>query len=487
MTGSTRCALSAATFLLWAAAAPSHAAVFTVTKTADTADGACNSDCSLREAILAANAENGEDVILLGPGTYKLTRTGANEDLGATGDLDLTDDVALVGTAGTTIVDGVRLDRVFDIAGGVHAEIQGLTIQSGLVAGPGGGVRNAGSLALTRSVVQQNSTTSSAGFGGGIWSGGGGSELTLADSAVLNNTASGGGGGLAVGSPAGVSNSTLTGNRSDDFGGAIYVYANSDAAFTELTITGNTAAKKGGGIFAEGSPFTAVNYALLQDTILAANTASGQRDCSGPVRSGGYNLVGDGFDCIDFKASRHDLVGTTAAPLNPQLAPLGKNGGPTPTLALLAGSPARGKGNACGEADQRGQQRPAGGCDIGAFQVGNDCLNGGPILCLNNDRFRVTATWKNPQGLPAAGQGMRLNGDTGTFGLSDPNGVELTVKVLNGCAANGRYWVFLSGLTTLDTTVTVTDSRSGQVKTYRNPQNTIFVSRLDRNAFNTCP
>lgn len=47
------------------------AATFTVTKTADTADGTCsNSDCSLREAIIASNALPGADTIILPAGTY---------------------------------------------------------------------------------------------------------------------------------------------------------------------------------------------------------------------------------------------------------------------------------------------------------------------------------------------------------------------------------------------------------------------------------
>ena len=63
--------------------APASAASFTVTKTADTNDGVCDADCSLREAISAANAAAGADTITVPAGTYQLTlgnAGGANED-----------------------------------------------------------------------------------------------------------------------------------------------------------------------------------------------------------------------------------------------------------------------------------------------------------------------------------------------------------------------------------------------------------------------
>src|SRR6186713_823446 len=82
-----------------------YAATFVVTKTADTADGACDADCSLREAITAANAAAGADVITLPAGTYTLTITGTNEDLNADGDLDITTPMTINGAgSGSTII-----------------------------------------------------------------------------------------------------------------------------------------------------------------------------------------------------------------------------------------------------------------------------------------------------------------------------------------------------------------------------------------------
>jgi CSLREA domain-containing protein len=470
------------------AGAPVRAAVYTVTKTADTADGACDTDCSLREAILAANANPGPDFILLGSGVYTLAIPGAGEDLGATGDLDVRDDVAIVGvSAENTILDGGQLDRVLDVATGSDVEIHGVTIRNGKVNGPGGGVRNQGVLSLSRSIVTGNSTTGS-GFGGGLWADGAEARLTITQSTVADNLAGGGGGGLATGAYTRVTDSTFSGNGSaTDFGGALYVFADTDAVFSNVTVTGNSAAQRGGGIFAESSPFTGLNHPELHNAIVAGNTAAAQGDCSGAVRSGGYNLLGNGFDCIDFTAAHHDAVGTPAAPIDPKLGPLAGNGGPTPTHALLAGSPALGFGNDCTEADQRGQDRPAAGCDSGAYEQGTACITGGPTLCLNHDRFQVTAQWRKKDGTTGSGKGVSLTPDSGTFWFFDPTNVELTLKVLNACGLNQHYWVFLSGLTNVEVTVTVTDTENGTSKVYHSPLGSVFPTNLDTGAFATCP
>lgn len=65
-----RQALSVLVVLVLALAGPAPATVFPVTKTADTADGVCNADCSLREAVIAANAAPGDDEITL-PAGYR--------------------------------------------------------------------------------------------------------------------------------------------------------------------------------------------------------------------------------------------------------------------------------------------------------------------------------------------------------------------------------------------------------------------------------
>src|SRR3954470_19895017 len=104
---------------LYSISAFANAATFLVTKIADTNDGSCDSDCSLREAIVAANGSPGADVITLPAGTYTLTIGGAGEDAAATGDLDITDGVTVNGAgAATTTIDGGAIDRVLHVLAG---------------------------------------------------------------------------------------------------------------------------------------------------------------------------------------------------------------------------------------------------------------------------------------------------------------------------------------------------------------------------------
>src|SRR5215212_8591710 len=129
------------TVLAWLAV-PQYvlAATFTVTKTADTNDGACNADCSLREAIIAANATAGLDVITVPAGTYTLTRSGVDNNA-ANGDLDVPDALTINGAGqGSTIIQAgtsssTAIDRIFSFnplgsAAGFAVSLNNLTIRN---------------------------------------------------------------------------------------------------------------------------------------------------------------------------------------------------------------------------------------------------------------------------------------------------------------------------------------------------------------------
>ena len=174
-----------------------HAATFTVDSTTDTVDagpgdGVCDDgsgSCTLRAAVMEANALAGADTITMPAGTYTLTIPGESEDAAATGDLDITDSLTINGAgAHVTTINGVGIDRVLHILSGT-LEISGTSIVNGSApSGEGGGIRSNGTLILSNSTVSNNTTN---GLGGGISNNG---TLTLTNSTVSSNTSGLGGG-----------------------------------------------------------------------------------------------------------------------------------------------------------------------------------------------------------------------------------------------------------------------------------------------------
>lgn len=119
--------------------------------------------------------------------------------------------------------------------------------------------------------------------------------------------------------------------------------------------------------------------------------------------------------------------------------------------------------------------------------VNGSCSSSMTVLCLNHNRFRVTAAWRTAGGASGNGQSVSLTSDTGYFWFFGAENVEVILKVLNGCPVNQRYWVFASGLTDVNVEMTVIDTQTGTRRVYRNPQGTAFQPIQDTNAFATCP
>jgi len=115
------------------------------------------------------------------------------------------------------------------------------------------------------------------------------------------------------------------------------------------------------------------------------------------------------------------------------------------------------------------------------------CDPQGDALCLNGDRFRVTATWETSDGSTGSAQALPITADTGTFWFFDDDNVEVVLKVLDGCGINQRYWVFAGGLTDVRVELTVEDTVSGEVRIYTNPLGGAFLPIQDMEAFATCP
>jgi CSLREA domain-containing protein len=135
---------------------PVYAAEITINTSNDELNN--DGDCSLREAIQAANTNSqvdacgpgsGADTITIPAGTYTLTIAGTGEDANATGDLDITDSLTINGAgAGTTIIrahatTGSGIDRVFDVIGAISVTISDVTLANGRCTScNGGGIRN---------------------------------------------------------------------------------------------------------------------------------------------------------------------------------------------------------------------------------------------------------------------------------------------------------------------------------------------------------
>ena len=123
---------------------------------------------------------------------------------------------------------------------------------------------------------------------------------------------------------------------------------------------------------------------------------------------------------------------------------------------------------------------------LGPVTQSGICNPGATTLCLNDGRFKVEAKWKTA----SAGDNARAEAqgnDSGRFWFFSAGNTEVVVKVLNGCTLNNRYWVFASGLTNVETLITVTDTESGTTRRYFNPQGSVFAPVQDVEAFATCP
>jgi len=127
---------------------------------------------------------------------------------------------------------------------------------------------------------------------------------------------------------------------------------------------------------------------------------------------------------------------------------------------------------------------PPGAYTLTGGGAGGPCATSGPDLCLQQSRFRLTVSWRNPYdgGTTGVGTAVGLTSDTGYFWFFQAANVELVVKVLDGRGVNGRFWVFYGALSDLEYTLTVTDTATGALKTYHNAPRTL-TSASDIEAF----
>jgi CSLREA domain-containing protein len=166
---------------------------YTPTKFTDSADGVCDvTDCSLREAIIAANAAPGPDIIELAAGTYELSI--ADSDGGEdNGDLDITDSVFITAAnAQQTIIDANQIDRVFEVASSTTGvTFRNLTITGGSKTGANGGgvsINGNAEVVIDTCILTDNHTTGGGGSLSNV-----GAKLHVLDSTLSNSSAETGG------------------------------------------------------------------------------------------------------------------------------------------------------------------------------------------------------------------------------------------------------------------------------------------------------
>ena len=329
-------------------ASRSEGATFIVNSTADTNDGTCNSsNCTLREAINAANTTPGADIISFKVGgTILLTDT-----------LPLITDAAGV-TIGATprrvTISGNGASRILDVASGARLTLQGLTLIDGYSTGNGGAIRALGPLDAQNCTFSKNH----ADFGGAIYSSIG-NEWFAMRCTFYQNLATSGGGAIYNGVGAcHVHNSTFVGNTAPNGGAlengsgwAMHVYFS--------TVSGNEAPSG-------GSVYNGRGLLALHSTIVA-NAVSGV-NCTGEIYNSGHNL--DSGSSCGWSSSKGSMSDT-----DPLLRPLANYAGPTDTMLPNYFSPVIDAGNPadCPTTDQRLITRPFGvTSDIGAVEFAGE-------------------------------------------------------------------------------------------------------------------
>jgi hypothetical protein len=419
--------------LCLAASGAVEAGTFSVDVQSDTRDvemgnGVCRDaegHCSLRAAVQEANATLGGDSILLPAGTYLLTLSGTDEDAASSGDLDVDDDLVLIGAgAEVTSIDGGAIDRVLDVRPSPFpriVRIENLTLRNGLLASASAssnlqgaglrvgrgvdatlygvdirdnrlgtllgaiGIENSGCLRGTYVRVANNTYKAPPGAAralvGGIATAGLDSCLLLEDSEISGNRASHAG-ALYVDDSASVTlRRTLIALNEAPF--SALLLNNGDTVLLEsVTISGNIGS--GSAILNDG--FT--HLTLLNSTVTGNHAAPPDMALVGGIQDvhGGFGLTflsntilsgnGPGLmsdDCMCVTSlDGGNIIGnsercqastrpTDLLDVAPNLGPLADNGGFTRTHLPGKGAIDRGVRSVCPSDDQRGMARPLDG------------------------------------------------------------------------------------------------------------------------------
>ena len=444
--------------------------VYTVTRTDDpTPDGCAIDDCSLREAVIAANADTGSYNPVIAfvdlSGVYTLAQVG-DDDTAALGDLDITPldndrTILILGNGGReTVIDGGGIDRVFDVQAGARVRMQHVTIQHGQTNADGAGVHNLGELTLADSNVLSN--TSAFGLGAGIYNSG---RLIANRSRISGNQvldASGSAIANAGGGQAELTNSTLDGKANISAGLTVYnVDVSSAMTLTHVTIYNSATVSDSELIIDAGSVYMA--NSVIADS---APIDSAVPLCRGTITSGGYNV-------FVRACSTTGVTSTDQIISIPGLGTLSNAGGHSDVYVLSSSSPlidAIPQADCVvSETDQRQIVRPQDGnrdetysCDIGAYES-QGTSDSAPITLTVDLSHGGLSTLGQTSDFTATLNYHDLNGFTYAWDFGDGISDSSTSTVISHTYANaGSYtaWVTASnGITeaSASTFVTITN------------------------------
>jgi hypothetical protein len=293
----------------------------------------------------------------------------------------------------------------------------------------GGGIANLmGTLSVTSSTLADNTANPSQ--GGGIFNFYGSADIR--DSTLSGNSSKEGGGIWNTG-PLTVSESTLCGNHSMLFTSAGGIADDTTVSIEGCSLSDNTvdsSDRTGSQVFCMGSRM-AQTTVVLRNTILqgTGEHPNCYSDIGGAFVSQGHNLSSDDSGGLTADGDQPNT--------DPMLGPLEDNGGPTPTMALLPGSPAVAAGDTSHAPgfDQRGPGFPRmveGQIDIGAFeaQVGNVARFAlrAPAEVMSGSPFDITVAAEDAYGHIVTGYtGTVLFSTTDTgLGVILPSGYTFT-------------------------------------------------------------
>lgn len=421
---------------------PTGEPTLTVNKTADTNDGSCDvADCSLREAV--ATAATG-DTIDFDPSVFGTPRTIT---LGS--EILINKPLTINGPGADLLtISGnnapINLFRVEgDFTAVIAVNMSGMTLTGSVYNSPQETV--AAILAFySRLTIEFVRVTSNAVGVYSLYGRNEGSQLEIMNSTIDNNT-----GFSAIATeqtPFRLYNSTVANNS----GGGVYVSNSDTARILNSTITGNTRTFGGGGLHSTGSSgFSMVT--TISSSIIAGNHGTTYPEIDynfGQITSQGFNLIGDSAG--DSTTTRFPInwLATDIRDTPPLLGTLADNGGTTPSMALLEGSPAIDKGRNIGpftgvpfETDQRGpgfkrtRDHPptnaSDGTDIGAFEVQ---LNSCPGRWEVGDWFEFNGHFYSIRRTNGAKTWSQAR--TEAKNLTAPNGLSVDLAAITSAAEN---------------------------------------------------